>query len=515
MSVPSSHESAPAAGAPNTPIAAKWYLREPAPAALLERQSSYPWLVIALTCIAAFIGQVDASIVQLALPQFETVFDARLHAVSWVAMAYLLSFAGALPVFARLTEIAGRKNFYLLGFVLFGGASALCGFAPSLAWLIVFRVLQGVGGAMLGANSIVILVSAAGAEHKGRALGYFSAAQAVGISAGPMIGGVLLSALSWKWIFWVGVPFAVVAFVLGWLVIPRSTKLHPEQKFDALGALLLMPALTLFLLALTHQSHWGRMPTIACVVVAAVLLALFARRELTTASPLLDVRVFQSAPFAAGCMGVVLSFALLYAMFFTMSFALVRGYNDAPLAAGLKLAVIAIALGLVAPLSGGLSDKYPRTMPVVGMAICLASALALTQLLTGAPERMVGVLIALAAFGAGLGMFIAPNNTATLGAAPPEHAGQAGGLINLLRAFGTAFGIAAASAVLSWRMSASKGVTPPTQEVPQALLLSAVGDVWVMLAGFAVIAGAAALVRSDGRLSSSAGPSAESPAPKQ
>jgi MFS family permease len=159
---------------------------EPAPAQFLIRRSSYPWLVVGTTCVAAFIGQVDASIVQLALPTLERAFDARLASVSWVAVAYILAYASILPVFARLAEIAGRKLMYLLGFALFGAASLLCGLALNLPLLIAFRALQGISGALLGANSIVILVAAAGPERRGRAMGVFASAQAVGIRLAPV-----------------------------------------------------------------------------------------------------------------------------------------------------------------------------------------------------------------------------------------------------------------------------------------------------------------------------------------
>jgi MFS family permease len=137
-------------------------LPEPAPLASLARLSSYPWLVVGTVCVGNFMGQTDASIVQLAMPAFEDAFDAPLSAVSWVAVGYVLAFAVALPAFARLAEIAGRKTLYLAGFVLFGLFSAACALAPSLAGLIALRVLLGIGGAMLGANSVVVLVTAAG-----------------------------------------------------------------------------------------------------------------------------------------------------------------------------------------------------------------------------------------------------------------------------------------------------------------------------------------------------------------
>jgi len=181
MSPPSDDSADPRERAGRT-IGAALAAHEPAPLAALERLPYYPWLVVAMACTAAFIGQVDASIVQLALPELERAFDAPLHAVSWVAVGYVLGFAGILPVFSRLGEMAGRKLMYLAGFTLFGLASALCGFAPSLPWLIALRVLQGISGAMLGANSVVIVVAAVGPERKSRALGFIAAAQAIGLA---------------------------------------------------------------------------------------------------------------------------------------------------------------------------------------------------------------------------------------------------------------------------------------------------------------------------------------------
>ena len=142
-------------------------MREPAPLSAVIRHSSYPWLVVGVTCIGAFIGQVDASIVQLALPALERSFHTALSSVSWVAIAYMLAFAATLPAFARLSEISGRKLPYIFGYVIFTGASLLCGAAGSLAQLIFFRLLQGAGGALLGANSLTILASAAGPQRRG------------------------------------------------------------------------------------------------------------------------------------------------------------------------------------------------------------------------------------------------------------------------------------------------------------------------------------------------------------
>ena len=146
---------------------------EPPPVALFTRWRSYPWLIVGVTCIGAFMGQVDASIVQLALPTLGRVFDATLDSVSWVALGYLLGVAAFLPIFAQLCQMFGRKLLYIIGFVVFTGASALCGFAPDLATLIAFRFLQGFGGAMLGANSMALVVTSTDKSLRARALGVY------------------------------------------------------------------------------------------------------------------------------------------------------------------------------------------------------------------------------------------------------------------------------------------------------------------------------------------------------
>ena len=273
---------------------------EPAPAEFIAHRSNYPWVVVGTTCIGAFVGQLDASIVQLTLPTLEHHFLARLSAVSWVAIAHQLAFATALPVFARLAAITSRKLMYLTGFALVTIASALCGLAFDLTQLIAFRILLGIAAAMLGANSIVILVKAAGPARQGRAMGIFAAAQAVGVSIGPVTGGVLLATLGWRWVFWAGVPFSLAAVVIGWLVIPQTGDRGSDRRFDWQGAMLLMPAMTMLLMLISLSHAWG--PTspaiIGSAVAAAFLLWTFIRQERRAPAPLIDLdrSVFRRLP---------------------------------------------------------------------------------------------------------------------------------------------------------------------------------------------------------------------------
>lgn len=311
---------------------------EPPPLAFITRLSFYPWLVVGVTCVGAFIGQLDASIVQLALPTLAAKFHATLESVSWVALGYLLAFAAFLPVFGRLCEMFGRKLLYIGGFLLFTLATALCGISVNLPCLIVCRILQGIGGAVLGANSVSVLVKAVGQTRRARAMGVFATAQAVGLGLGPAVGGILLSAYGWRWIFFVSVPFGAIAVLLGWITLPLTEDLSNDKVFDWWGAVFLMPALIALVFTLNQVSALGLFSPqlLACLVAFVLLMILLIRRERSFAFPLVNLRLFSAPEFSLGAVGVLLGYALLYGMFFLISFALIRGYHLSPFVAGLQ-----------------------------------------------------------------------------------------------------------------------------------------------------------------------------------
>jgi EmrB/QacA subfamily drug resistance transporter len=472
---------------------------EPPPLPYFTRQPWYPWLIVALVSIGAFIGQLDATIVQLALPTLGKTFGASLESVSWVSLAYLVAFASCLPIFGRLCEMFGRKSLYLIGYVLFILASTLCGLAPDLASLIVFRVLQGIGGSLLGANSISILVKAVDRDRRGRALGFFAAAQAIGMSAGPAVGGLVLGTLGWNWVFWVSVPFGLFAAVIGWLVLPRTGSIDGDRIFDWHGALLLGPALILVVLVLNQLTAWGPASpmTLAFTASSVVLIWLLVRQERASLSPLVDLRLFRNPAFSRGVVAVVLGYAMLYGMFFLMSFALEHGYGDSPEAAGFRLAVIPVALGIVAPFSGALSDRLGAgLLSAAGMTVCVIALIMLAIVEADpAASRLVGT-VAFILFGAGLGVFIAPNNHATIKAAPASLSGEAGSMLNLMRALGTSLGVASASATLSWRLETVTGSHGNWIRFAGHPLLGAVESSLAVLAIMAIAAGALSLGRS-------------------
>ncbi len=399
------------------------------------------WFVVATVCVGAFMGQLDASIVALAFPTLQHDFHAPLGAVTWVGLTYLLVLVASVAAMGRLSDMVGRKLLYTYGFAVFIIGSALCGLAPNLLALDGFRVLQAVGAAMLQANSVAIIALAVPRRSLGRAIGIQGAAQAVGLALGPAVGGLLLAAGGWRLLFLVNVPVGLIGMVAGLLLIPRSRELAGRVRFDWPGLLLFVPAVAAVMGAISLGNHAGW--TSAFIVGAAVLGVLlggaFVLRERRTAAPMLDTRLFKSIPFSAGIASGLLSYLVMFGVLLVVPFFLERVVGVGFGRAGLELAVMPVALGIVAPFAGRLADKVgARPLTVAGM---LLVSVTLATLAIGEPGQ--GKLVAgLVLVGVGLGLFTPSNNAAIMAAAPRRESGVASGVLNMTRGMGTALGLA-------------------------------------------------------------------------
>ena len=473
-------------------------LREPPPIAGLSDLPFYSWLIVGTVCVGAFLGQLDASIAGLVLPTLEETFQAPVASVEWVAIAYLVALAALVVPFGRLADLAGRKLLYTSGFAVFIIGSALCGFAPNLTWLIVFRIIQAVGAAMLQANSVAIITAAVVRRRLGRAIGIQGAFQAIGLSVGPSVGGFLIDSLGWRWVFFVAVPFGILGMLLGWLILPRTQRAGVEQpeRFDWLGALLLGPSVALFLLALTFANDWGWSSPLflGTSVLGGVCLGIFVASELRAVSPLVDFTLFCARLFTIGIVAGLLSYAVLFGSLFLMPFYLERILDRTPAEAGVLLTPIPVALGVMAPLAGGLTDRFgSRTPTVAGMLVSACALLALALLPgNGLPQT----LILLGLLGVGLGLFTPPNNSAIMGTAPPNRLGVAGGILNMTRSLGTSLGVALTGALLAVLLSIYSGEhVAGTIDADPAVLQQAFHQTLLFLAAMAGVAGLLSAVR--------------------
>lgn len=377
-----------------------------------------PWLAVAAVCIGAFMGQLDASIVTVALPSIRRDLDVSLGAVEWVSLAYLLTLVGTISAVGRVADMAGRKLLYVYGFVVFAATSLGCGLASSLAVLLIMRTLQGLGAAMLQANSVALIRTTVPGARLHRAIGLQGAAQAVGLALGPAVGGLLVELAGWRWVFYVNVPVGIVGAALGVVLLPRTRILAPRTAFDWAGLAMLLPASGLLLLALSLRKPW-------LIVAAALFAVAFVLVERRVAAPLIDLALFRSRRFSAAIVSGLLGYLVLFGTLLAVPLHL-----HSAATAGAVLTALPVALGVTA--------AFAIRRSTVGLLLLCAA----TAGMAFVPLAVLVVLLAVA--GVGLGLFTPANNAAIAGSGLAAHAGMVSGVLNMTRGVGTSLGVAVA-----------------------------------------------------------------------
>jgi MFS family permease len=438
-----------------------------------EIDYSYKWYVMAAVGTGVFLATIDGSIVNVALPTLERAYNTTFPIVQWVVLAYLLTVTTLMLSVGRVADMIGKKNIYASGFVIFTLGSVLCGLAPSVYWLVGFRVLQAVGAAMIMALGTAIITEAFPSSERGTALGISGSIVSLGIVIGPTLGGLLIQALSWHWIFFVNLPVGILGT---WMALRYVPAVLPgaRQRFDFIGALLLFISLLSLLLGLIFAGG----------------LAVFIRTELRQDQPMIDLRLFQNRTFSTNLTTAVLVFVCIAGTFILMPFYLenVLGYDFRQI--GLMLAVVPVMLGISAPLSGMISDRVGTPIiSTLGLGILLVGYLAVSTLST--QTTTLGYLLRFVPIGLGIGIFQSPNNSAIMGTAPRERLGIASGILAVSRTLGQTAGIAILGAIWSslalryaggWIPGGATQAAPAIQVAAlQATLLVASGIIAVAL----------------------------------
>jgi EmrB/QacA subfamily drug resistance transporter len=411
---------------------------------------SSKWAVFGIIAIGVFMATLDSSIVNISLPAIAGYFSVPLNgAVEWVIIAYLVVIAAVLLTIGRLADFVGRKAIWAAGLAVFTLGSALCGAAPSLPLLVAARGFQGLGGALLMAISPALLTSAFPASERGRALGLNSVVVALGVSAGPPLGGILTQQLTWRAVFYVNVPLGILGFIATLLVLRESAP-RTRGRFDPAGALLLALGLAALTLGLSFGQEWGwtspaLLSTMALALVALVALVLVERR---VPFPNVDFSLLRSRVFASANTSQVLSFLALFAVSFLMPFYLeeLRGFPAQD--AGLLLVPLPLTIACVAPFSGSLADRIgTRWLAAGGLAIACLGLVLLGDL--SATSDVFDIVWRLALIGLGQGLFQSPNNSAMMGAAPAGRQGSASGFLATGRVVGQSVSVALAGAIFA------------------------------------------------------------------
>lgn len=447
-----------------------------------------PWLAVCSVCVGAFMGQLDASIVTLAYPAMERDFGASLASVQWVSLGYLLVLVGLLAAAGRLSDAIGRKLVYLQGFVVFTVASAACGLAPSLELLVVFRIAQAAGAAMLQANSVALVRASVPRERLRQGLGLQAAGQALGLALGPTAGGLLVASANWRWVFWINVPVGVAAVVAGHYLLPRTRERTVARRFDWPGLLLLAYTTTAVLLVLSAASGMAlpdaamlALPATACLSIAGLWF-----RERRAASPLVDPSLLREPGVSTGLLGALCGYLVLFGPLALMP-QILRGSETH---AGLVLTALPAGFALAAV---GADRLIPRrwTNRARGLAGAV-TGLAALGLMVPAPASTGPIIALLTLLGTGLGVFIPANNTTIMAAVPVGLAGTAGGMVNMTRGIGTGLGIALVTLALHL---AGRGV----DGARTAIVFMATGALAAALTAVAGPAGAQGTTRSAAR----------------
>jgi EmrB/QacA subfamily drug resistance transporter len=409
------------------------------------------WTIMAAAAMGIFLATIDGSIVNIALPTLVDSFDATFATVEWVVLAYMLSMAALLLSVGRLADMKGKKLIYTAGFVVFTAGSVLCGLSPTIHWLIGARVLQGTGAAMILALGMAIVTEAFPPAERGKALGISGAMASLGIVTGPTLGGLLLSVLSWHWIFFVNLPIGILGTLMVIRFVP-STRPPGGERFDFGGGLTLLAGLLALLLglSLSQQSGFANPVVLALLATAAGSVLLFIWIERRVVHPMVDLQLFHNRLFSISLATGLITFIAMAGTTILMPFYLqgVLGFDTRQ--AGLLLAVVPVVAGLTAPLSGSLSDMLGvRPITMVGLALLLAGFLAVSTL--GARTTALGYALRFIPVGLGLGVFQSPNNSAIMGAAPRERLGIVSGMLALTRTLGQTMGIAVLAAAWAGR----------------------------------------------------------------
>jgi EmrB/QacA subfamily drug resistance transporter len=408
------------------------------------------WPTVAVVGLGQFLVVLSTSVVGVALPTIGGDLDASATQLQWVVDAYVLVFASLLVPAGVLGDRHGRRRAFLAGVAVFGAGSLFTGIAPSIGWLLAGRLVQGVGPALVQPASLAIIrVAFEDPRRRAAAIGLWSASSGLALAVGPAVGGGIAEAAGWRWVFLLNVPLCAALGALAVRWVPTVERAPVTRRFDWLGAVLTTGGLGALAFGLIEGQDrgWGAPVIVGAFVAATASLAGLVAWELRRPEPLVDVRLFARAPFAAANVAALLVFfAFIGAIvYFSAFFQVVQGRT--PAQAGLCVLPFGVAFALAAPVAGRLVGRFgPRAPATAGLVVCAAAMLALTRLEGG--SRPGAVWWALALVGGGAGLCLTPLTATAVAAGGTARAGMASAIHNAMRQIGQVLGVAVLGALV-------------------------------------------------------------------
>jgi EmrB/QacA subfamily drug resistance transporter len=457
-------------------------------------------LALINVCLGQFMTALDSRSVIVALPTISIYFDTSLAVVQWIPLAYQLTIIGLVLSLARLGDMLGRKKIYGLGFLLLALGAACCGLSNSLWLLVAFRVLSGIGGAMVLANGRAVVSTLYAHEGRGRALGMTSMAFHVGYITGPSLGGFLIDSVGWRWIFFISLPVALAAAFMAWKVLPETVSDRREYSIDPLGMVTLLLTVVSLILGLQQVAKSGvGLIALVAFLASAIFLGLLLHVERKAQAPLLDLSLFRVRMLTAGIVShffVVISHS---STFFLLPFYLQGILHYTPTQVGVTIIFFSLVIVFLAPVGGWLGDRLgSRLLCTLGSIMTVISMLAFSRL--GADAGHAAVIIPLMILGLGWSLFQSPNLSAVFSSVEPRHVGAVSGMSLTAANIANAVGVAVASVLfLRWLnyYGLSGSVLPVYTEWAQSpeVFIKAFQSSWLVIAGLTAIAVVTSVLR--------------------
>ena len=408
------------------------------------------WWTLAAMCFALFMVMLDNTVVNVALPSIQRDLHASLSALEWTVNAYTLTFAVLMVTGGRLGDIFSRRRMFVFGVVVFGLSSLAIGFAPNDTMLVAFRAVQGIGAAFMMPATLSIITQAFPPNQRGMAIGTWAGVSALALAIGPVVGGFLTEQVSWRAIFFINPPIAIVAVAVTLFATRESRDETVGKAVDYAGIAAITVGLTALVLALVEGNawHWGSARVISLFAISLIGLGSFVPIELRVKAPMIDFRFFRSRSFL-GCnvVAFIVSFAML-AQFFFLALYMQNILHYSPLQAGVRFLPATLVIIVMGPIAGRLTDRIgPRPLMTLGLTI-VATALFIQSRLT--VHTGYGLLLpGFVLMGLGMGMVMSPMSTAAMNAVDRTKAGAASGLLSMSRMVGGTFGVAVMGALVA------------------------------------------------------------------
>lgn len=459
------------------------------------------WWTLGAMCFALFMIMLDNTVVNVALPSIQRDLGASISGLEWTINGYTLSFAVLLATGGRLGDIFGRRLMFLIGVVVFALSSATAGFAPDQTALVVSRIVQGVGAALMMPGTLSIITDAFPPHERGKAMGTWAGVSALALAVGPVLGGFLTEHVSWRAIFYVNIPVAVGAVIATLFAVRESRDTSVGREVDYAGVAVLTAGLTALVLALVEGNAWGwgSPQVVALLVGAAVALPAFVFVENRVKAPMVQFDLLSDRNFLASVVvALIITFAMM-GVFFFLALYMQDILHYSPLEAGVRFLPSTLMIVGVAPVAGRLSDRIgPRWLIAGGLVLVAASLFSFSRI--AVDSSYLDLLPGFMLLGIGIAMTMSPMTSAAMNAVPVQKAGIASGVLSMFRMVGGSLGVAVTGAIVqsltSSRLETARGPAAAEEAFVYALSHA------MTVSGFVALTGAlvgAVAIRAKGR----------------